>query len=80
MAAKKKNINFESSLEQLEALVTQMENGDLSLEESLKAFETGISLTRECQTMLEQAEQKVQLLSEQQGKLSAQPFNLDRDL
>ena len=80
MAAKKKTINFESSLEQLEALVTQMENGDLSLEESLKAFETGIGLTRECQSMLEQAEQKVQLLSEQQGKLSAQPLNIDSDL
>lgn len=80
MAAKKKTINFESSLQQLETLVAQMENGNLSLEESLKAFETGIGLTRECQTMLDQAEQKVQLLSEQHGKLSTQPFNIDSDL
>ena len=65
MAKAKKTIDFESSLEQLEELVEDMENGDLSLEESLKAFEQGIKLTRECQTALTQAEQKVQILMEE---------------
>lgn len=74
MATKKKTLNFEQSLEQLEALVLQMEKGDLSLEQSLQAFETGISLTRECQSKLEAAEQKVELLSEQQGELNSKPF------
>ena len=64
---RKKNFQFEESLAQLEALVEQMEDGDLSLEDSLKAFEKGIKLTRECQQALKQAEQKVQLLMEKNG-------------
>ena len=63
MAKAKKNINFEKTLDQLEELVEDMEHGDLSLEESLKAFEKGIKLTRECQTALNDAEQKVQILN-----------------
>ena len=59
---KAKEINFEQSLEELEGLLEQMEEGDLSLEESLKAFEKGITLTRSCQHALKEAEQKVQLL------------------
>ncbi len=77
MAAKKKALDFEQSLQQLEALVTEMEKGELSLEDSLKAFENGIQLTRECQTRLAEAEQKVQLLVEQQGQLTSQPFTDD---
>lgn len=46
--AKKQTINFEDSLRDLENIVKQLEQGDLSLEESLKAFEVGIKLTREC--------------------------------
>ena len=55
MATKKKAIDFEQSLNALEALVIKMEQGDLTLEESLKAFSTGIELTRECQTRLAEA-------------------------
>lgn len=54
--------DFEASLEQLEALVHAMEDGDLSLEQSLEAFEKGIRLTRTCQQALQQAEQKVHYL------------------
>jgi exodeoxyribonuclease VII small subunit len=54
--------NFEESLASLESLVSAMEDGALSLEESLQAFEKGIRLTRECQTALQKAEQKVQVL------------------
>lgn len=71
MAKAKKSVDFEHSLDQLEELVEDMENGDLTLEESLKAFEQGIKLTRECQTALSQAEQKVQMLIEENGKLKA---------
>ena len=75
MATKKKTLDFEQSLQQLEGLVADMEKGDLSLEESLKAFETGIKLTGECQAQLTEAEQKVNILLEQQGQLVAQPFD-----
>ncbi len=77
MAARKKSIDFEKSLQQLEALVTAMEKGDMSLEDSLQAFEVGIQLTRECQSRLAEAEQKVQLLTELQGKLHTTPFATD---
>ena len=68
MATKKQpSFNFEEALEELEDLVSSMEEGDLSLEESLKAFEKGIKLTRECQTALKKAEQKVQVLLNENG-------------
>ena len=75
MAAKKKAVDFEQALQDLEGLVATMEQGDLSLEESLKAFEAGIKLTRDCQAQLSEAEQKVQLLLEEQGQLQAAPFS-----
>tara|TARA_A100001011_G_C14256951_1_gene820475 strand:+ start:89 stop:328 length:240 start_codon:yes stop_codon:yes gene_type:complete len=62
-----KEFNFEKALENLEKLVSSMENGELSLEDSLKAFERGIKLTRECQTALKDAEQKVQVLINEEG-------------
>lgn len=77
--AKAKKIDFEASLQQLERLVDQMEEGDLSLEDSLKAFENGVKLTRDCQQALQEAEQKVQLLVEQNGELVTQPFDESED-
>jgi len=60
----KDRFDFESALEELEALVTKLEKGDLPLEESLKEFERGVALTRSCQKELKEAEQKVNLLTE----------------
>jgi exodeoxyribonuclease VII small subunit len=79
MAAKKKQqsdgkLGLEQSLEELEQLVESLERGDLTLDESLKAFEAGIKLTRLCQEALASAEQKVQLLIEQNGTLKTEPF------
>jgi exodeoxyribonuclease VII small subunit len=76
-APRKKGVDFEQSLSTLESLVQRMEQGDMSLEESLQAFETGIALTRECQTRLAAAEQQVTKLIEQQGNISLEPFGLD---
>ncbi len=75
MPRKKNATLFEDSLEELEQLVQQMEQGDLSLEESLKSFERGVKLTSTCQKALQDAEQKVQILLEQNGKQSLEPFN-----
>ncbi|NKC00207.1 MAG: exodeoxyribonuclease VII small subunit [Pseudomonadales bacterium] len=55
--------NFETALAELETLVTSMESGELTLDESLKAFERGVKLARRCQTELKHAEQKVQILN-----------------
>ena len=64
-------LNFEEALGELERLVNLMEEGELSLEDSMKAFEKGIKLTRECQTALQKAEQKVQILLDENGKTEA---------
>ena len=58
------NLNFEASMLELEKLVDRMEQGEQSLEDSLKDFERGIALTRSCQKSLQQTEQKIQQLIE----------------
>ena len=72
--AAKRSYPFEASLEKLEQLVEKMEDGDLSLEESLKTFEEGIRLTRECQQALADAEQKVKVLMEHNDAVSITDF------
>lgn len=68
------SVDFEQALEELETLVERMETGELSLDESLAAFERGIRLTRRCQQALESAEQRVQqLIEEADGSLDARP-------
>lgn len=68
---------FERSLDELETLVQRLEKGDLSLDESLQAYERGIALFRRCQTALDQAELRVRLLSDPEDPDSAQPFAVD---
>ena len=58
-----KPIHFESSIAELETIVSQLEKGDLLLEDSLKQFEKGIQLAHKCQNILAQAEQKIEILS-----------------
>lgn len=58
-----KGIHFEQSVAELEEIVKQLEKGELSLEDSLKQFEKGISLARCCQDVLQQAEQKIETLT-----------------
>jgi len=74
MSRKKNPSIFEDSMAELEKLVEQMEQGELSLEDSLKAFERGIKLTRTCQQALQDAEQKVQILLEKNGQQTLEPF------
>ena len=59
---KKKTIDLEKSMAELENIVEQLETGDLPLDKSLKQFEKGVKLSRECQSALTAAEQKVQIL------------------
>lgn len=63
-AKKAKKPDFEAALKELEKLLENMESGELSLEESLKAFEQGVKLTTQCQKALSEAEQKVKILTE----------------
>lgn len=70
---------FEQSLAELDALVTKMEGGELSLDESLQAFERGIALYRGCQAALEQAEARVRLLADPEHPETMQPFAPEED-
>jgi len=79
MSEKTNPIDFEQSLQQLESLVEAMENGELSLEDSLQAFEKGIALTRACQGALDKAEQRVQLLLQKDGVPVEAPFDTDEN-
>lgn len=72
-------IDFESALKELEALVERMEQGDLSLEQSLKDFERGVALTRACQQALQEAEQKVMILSRKDETAELSPFESGDD-
>ena len=74
MATKKTDINFEKALEELEGIVEDLESGDLSLENSLKSFEKGIKLARQCQEQLSKAELQVQKLTEENGELKTTPL------
>jgi exodeoxyribonuclease VII small subunit len=58
-----KGIHFEQSVTELEEIVRQLEKGELTLEDSLKQFEKGIGLARRCQSVLNQAEQKIETLT-----------------
>lgn len=75
MTRSKRTPDFEKSITELESLVEKLEGGDLSLEDSLKAFERGVRLTRECQGALEAAEAKVEILLQQAGGESLQAFD-----
>ncbi len=66
--------DFESAMRDLEELVDRLEQGDLSLEESLAAFERGVLLTRACQTALKEAEQKVEILLKKAGGPAVEDF------
>lgn len=72
--AKRKKLSYEQAVTELESLVARLEQGDISLEESLKLYESGVLLTRDCQESLQAAEQKVQMLLQQSGQSTLVDF------
>ena len=75
MAAEQPPLDFERSLAELETLVEHLERGDLPLDDALKFFERGVALTRQCQTALKVAQQKVEILLSRNGTAGAEPFS-----
>jgi len=67
--------DFEETLAELEKLIAKLEQGDLSLDESLSGFKHGIELTRQCQAALDNAQQTVELLTKNQDEESLKPFD-----
>lgn len=76
---KERDQSFEVSLTTLEKIVAQLESGDLPLERALQLFEEGVVLARRCQSQLEEAERKVELLLRERGEIKTVPFELPRD-
>jgi exodeoxyribonuclease VII small subunit len=66
--------SFESALAQLEAIVDRLEQGDLALEEALRAFEAGVALTRRCAQQLTDAERRIEVLVREGESWVARPF------
>jgi len=76
-----KTKTFESSLEELERIVRELEQGELPLEKSLELFEQGVKFSRECQERLNQAERRIEvLMRDNQGRPTVKPFEPETDL
>jgi exodeoxyribonuclease VII small subunit len=82
MSVRSKNMakeKFEEALGRLEDIVKRMEAGDMTLEESLKAFEEGIKLARLCSRKLDEAERRVEILLKQEEELVIKPFKVEEN-
>ena len=73
------NLSFEAAVNELENIVEQLEQGNLSLEDSMKHFERGLQLSKVSQLKLNDAEQKIKLLMNEQGQQQLVDFNLSED-
>jgi exodeoxyribonuclease VII small subunit len=71
-------LSFEAGLQQLEAIVKEMEGGELPLERALELFERGMKLSEACRKQLEEAETRVEVLMRRGGEVQAQPFRPDK--
>ena len=69
--------NFEESMKKLETIVTELENGNLNLDESVKRFEEGMKIAKQCNTILENAEKKITILLEKDGELKEENFDAE---
>lgn len=66
--------SFEDNIEKLEKIVTELENGDLNLDESIAKFENGIKISKDCNKILEEAEKKITILLEKEGEVKEEKF------
>lgn len=71
--------NFEKSMESLENIVTELEKGELNLDESVKKFEEGMKIAKQCNSILENAEKKITILLEKNGELEEKNFETNNE-
>lgn len=69
-----KEVNFEETMKELEEIATELEKGNLSLEESVSKFEEGMRLSKQCNDMIEKAEKKITILLQKDGKIEEENF------
>ena len=70
-------MNFEESMKKLETIVVELENGNLNLDESVKKFEEGMKIAKQCNNLLEEAELKITILLEKDGELKEENFETE---
>ena len=73
----KKTQNFETKLTELEKIVSELEKGDLSLEDSVKKFEDGMKISKECNSILEDAEKRITIILEKNGEIKEEDFDAE---
>lgn len=71
------NVNFEEAMEKLEKIANELENGELTLEESLNKFEEGMKLSKKCNEIIENAEKKITVLLQKDGELVEENFKIE---
>ena len=71
--------NFEKSMENLENIVTELEKGELNVDETLKQFEEGMKIAKQCNNILENAEKKITILLEKNGDFEEKPFDTNNE-
>ncbi len=71
--------NFEKSIQDLENIVTELEKGELNLDESVKKFEEGMKIAKQCNNILENAEKKITILLENNGNLEEKSFETNNE-
>lgn len=69
-----RKVNFEKSMEELEAIVAKLEKGELNLDESVEEFEKGMKISKECNKILEDAEKRITMLLEKDGNIEEENF------
>ena len=69
--------NFEESMKKLEEIVTELENGNLNLDESVNKFEEGMKIAKQCNNILESAEKKITILLENNGEIKEEDFEAE---
>lgn len=72
-----KEVNFEEAMKELEEIATELEKGNLSLEESVSKFEEGMKLSKQCNDIIEKAEKKITILLQKDGKIEEENFNVE---
>lgn len=75
--SKEKTENFEESMKILENIVTELEKGDLNLDESVKKFEEGMKISQECNKILQNAEKRISILLEKDGEIEEEDFEAE---
>lgn len=70
-------VKFEKAMEELEKITTELEKGNLSLDESVEKFEEGMKLSKKCNDMIEKAEKKITMLIQKEGKLEEENFDVE---